>query len=251
MSFIFVIAIAIAINLDNLLIGLQLGLQHKKMPFYANLTIACMTAAATFLASMTTWLFNEKIITTGGILAALFLIVFGVYNMLCAQNEAAIPDISPDISTDIFNNIQHKATGEGNISIKKQITYSNNSITDNQYLNDTYGKSDIKTKRANKNSVKNPVTTTNHSNELSFKRALTLGVFLSANCIPPALCSGILSIHPIALSLLSGLFSFLSMWVSYHLSHRLVQLTISKHLCTISNMILIVVGSVELVLQIL
>ncbi len=190
MSFIFVIAIAIAINLDNLLIGLQLGLQHRKMPFYANLTIACMTAAATFLASITTWLFNEKIITTGGILAALFLIVFGVYNMLCAQNEAAIPDISQDIST-------------------------------------------------------------NSSNELSFRRALALGIFLSANCIPPALCSGILMIHPIALSLLSGLFSFLSMWVSYHLSHRLVQLTISKHLCTISNMILIVVGGVELMLQIL
>ncbi len=215
MSFIFVIAIAIAINLDNFFIGLQLGLQHRKMPFYANLTIACMTTAATFLASMTTWLFNEKIITTSGILAALFLIVFGVYNMLCAQNEAAIPDISPDISTDILNNIAHKATGNG------------------------------------KNSVKNPVITTNPTNELSIRRALTLGIFLSANCIPPALCSGILAIHPTALSLLSGLFSFLSMWVSYHLSHRLVQLTISKHLCTISNMILIVVGGVELMLQIL
>lgn len=215
MSFIFVIAIAIAINLDNLLIGLQLGLQHRKMPFYANLTIACMTATATFLASITTWLFNEKIITTGGILAALFLIVFGFYNMLCVQNEAAISGISPDISTDILNNIPYKATGDG------------------------------------KNRVKNPVIPTNPSNKLSFRCTLTLGIFLSTNCIPPALCSGILAIHPVALSLFSGLFSFLSMWVSYHLSHRLVQPTISKHLCTISNMILIVVGAVELMLQIL
>lgn len=223
MSFIFVIAIAIAINLDNLLIGLQLGLQHKKMPFYTNLMIAGMTSATTFLASVTTWLFNERIIATGGILAALFLIVFGIYNMLCAQNEVAVSDISTDISTDILNNIQHKATGNGNISIENQITHTNNSISDN----------------------------TNHFNELSFRRTLTLGIFLSANCIPPALCSGILAIHPIALSLLSGLFSFLSMWVSYHLSHRLVQLTISKHLCTISNIILIAVGSVELMLQVL
>ena len=244
MSFIFVIAIAIAINLDNLLIGLQLGLQHKKMPFYANLTIACTTAGATFMASMTTWLFNEKIITTGSILAALFLIVFGIYNMLCTQNEVSIPNISPDISyihhkTADDHHIQTTTDASSNnasISTKNQNTHMHNSVSDDHYLNNQY--------------IKNAVFDKTASN-LSFKRALALGIFLSANCIPPALCSGILAIHPLALSLLSGLFSFLSMWVSYHLSHRLVQLTISKHLCTISNVILIVVGCVELVLQIM
>lgn len=180
MSLFFVIAIAIAINLDNLLIGLHLGLRQKRLPIFANVIIAIITACTTFFAAITTWLFNDKIIVTGGILAALFLIAFGIYNIIFQKEENLKPEIY---------------------------------------------------------------------NALSLKHTLILGIFLSANCIPPALCSGILNVHPIALSLFSGIFSFLSMWLSYRLSHLLSHLPISRHLCMISNIILIAVGLIELILQ--
>lgn len=179
MSILLCILISIAVNLDNFLIGINLGLKNRKLSLFNNIIIALMTALTTFTASLVTWLISDIFAAASSAFGAAFLIIFGVYCLCLNDSETEITE---------------------------------------KYM------------------------------ELTVAKTVTLGLVLSANCIPPAFSAGMLGISPLIIGLYAGIFSFLCMFLSNHFGSFLGKFKYVTKLTPLSNGLLILTGLIELIL---
>ena len=92
MSFLLCILIRIAVNLDNFLIGINLGLKKRRLTLTSNIMIAAMTSLATFLASFATWLISDEVLKLSNVFGALFLILFGAFCLIRKESDEEITE---------------------------------------------------------------------------------------------------------------------------------------------------------------
>jgi len=92
MSVLLCILISIAVNLDNFLIGINLGLKNRRLTLVSNILIAAMTALATALATLATWLISEELLAFGNLFGAVFLILFGCFCLLRQEDDQEITE---------------------------------------------------------------------------------------------------------------------------------------------------------------
>lgn len=98
MSVLLCILISIAVNLDNFLIGVNLGLKHHLLKMSSNIMIALMTALATTVAALITWLISDEFLTVSNVLGAGFLIVFGIFCLIHNDNDDEIAEKYKDLT---------------------------------------------------------------------------------------------------------------------------------------------------------
>lgn len=92
MSLLLCFLISIAVNLDNFLIGINLGLKHRRLTLFSNIMIAAMTAITTFAAALITWLISDTFVVLSSAFGAVFLILFGIFCLLQNDNDEALAD---------------------------------------------------------------------------------------------------------------------------------------------------------------
>lgn len=99
MYFIMCLLIGIAVNLDNFLIGLSLGLKHQKISMASNLLISAITALSAFAVTGFSNMLSQSTRIFGSVAGSLCLIVFGLYYL-----------IKPDENTDKYELLSLKQT---------------------------------------------------------------------------------------------------------------------------------------------
>lgn len=171
--------IGIAVNLDNFLIGVSLGLKHRKLKLSSNFLIAAITALSTFAATKISDILSENLLFFSSLAGAVFLIVFGFFCLIRPEDDERVCE-------------------------KYQL--------------------------------------------MTLKQTLLLGLVLSINCIPPAFFAGMLNIPPLLMGLSTGLFSFMSMFISNRFGNFFNQKPWVKKLTPFSYILLIIIGVAELFL---
>ncbi|EIT86961.1 sporulation protein YtaF [Fictibacillus macauensis ZFHKF-1] len=66
------------------------------------------------------------------------------------------------------------------------------------------------------------------SGEIGFYEAIVLGIAISMNALTNGLGAGLMNVSPLALSLISALFSFGSIWLGVALGSKIANITIGK-----------------------
>lgn len=92
MSIFLCLIISIAVNLDNLLIGISLGLKGRRLSLLSNSIIAGVTFVLTFGGACLTWLISEHLQNAWQTAGALFLICFGLYCLIKKDSEDAMAE---------------------------------------------------------------------------------------------------------------------------------------------------------------
>lgn len=88
MHWISALLLGLATNIDNLLIGMLLGLEKKKIKWWQNAVIAL----GAFLAALLCCLFSEWLVSAGrlpSLLGALLLLLLGVHTLVQSRKSAA------------------------------------------------------------------------------------------------------------------------------------------------------------------
>jgi putative Mn2+ efflux pump MntP len=91
--------IGLAVNLDNLLIGIHLGLQGRRLPLWQNLVIGCATGGCAFLSTAAARLISGNIFFYTNLCGAGIMILFGIfcfYQCLTKAQEADPLRETPD-----------------------------------------------------------------------------------------------------------------------------------------------------------
>lgn len=90
MSLTICILIGIAVNLDNFLIGVSLGLRQRRLSLPSNLLIAAVTAFFSFAAAALSDILSENLLIFGRFIGALFLIGFGLFCLFKPEDNARV-----------------------------------------------------------------------------------------------------------------------------------------------------------------
>lgn len=98
MSVTMCILISIAVNLDNFLIGVNLGLKHQKLTLLSNLIIAGVTAVCSLLATGLSDMISDDLLFFSNLVGAAFLIVFGVFCLLKQEDDEKLMEKYKDLS---------------------------------------------------------------------------------------------------------------------------------------------------------
>ena len=175
MGIIMALLMSIAVNLDNFMIGIRLGLKHKGIPILPNLIISGFTGLFAGIFSYIPGSIPAIAVTAANVTGALMILAFGIY-CLCSRSD----------------------------SESRQIP------------------------------------------GLSLKGACILGISLAANCIPPGIGAGISGISPISMAAFCSICSFLCLHFSSRAGIRLKESPFVRQLETISALLLIIIGIIEL-----
>ena len=82
MSIFIALFMSIAVNLDNFVIGIQLGMKNKPIPVPANLVISGITGLFAGIAAFCPSIFPGVMVTAANITGALVILAFGIYCLL-------------------------------------------------------------------------------------------------------------------------------------------------------------------------
>ena len=95
MSILIALFMSIAINLDNFVIGVQLGMQNKHIPIRSNLIISAFTGVFSGAAAAGPEIFPQVMISAANITGSLIILVFGIYCLLKSSNVPEHNDAIP------------------------------------------------------------------------------------------------------------------------------------------------------------
>ena len=82
MSILFIVLIAATVNLDNFLLGMNLGTRGQTLTITSNLIIGCFTGACAFLFTTAACVLSGSFIKYANCFGALLMIMFGVYSLI-------------------------------------------------------------------------------------------------------------------------------------------------------------------------
>ena len=85
MRIILALCISVLVNLDNMLIGIQLGIKGKKIWYRANVIIACITGLCTVITVLCSQVISSYFKNVSNMAGALLFFLFGVYCLLTMQ----------------------------------------------------------------------------------------------------------------------------------------------------------------------
>lgn len=95
MSILYAFLIGLAVNLDNLLIGMNLSLRGQKLTLLQNLIIGATTGICAFAATFAARMISGNFLVYTNIIGALIMIVFGLYCLrqsLSGESEPTLQD---------------------------------------------------------------------------------------------------------------------------------------------------------------
>lgn len=96
MSILLALLIGLAVNLDNLLIGMNLSLRGQKLKFTQNLIIGSITGICAFGSTLAASLISGNFLVYTNIIGSVIMIVFGFYCLWQCRK----PEESTEFSTD-------------------------------------------------------------------------------------------------------------------------------------------------------
>lgn len=82
MSIFIALFMSVAVNLDNFVIGIQLGMQNKPIPVRSNLIISGITGLFAGIAALCPGIFPVGMVSAANITGALIILAFGIYCLL-------------------------------------------------------------------------------------------------------------------------------------------------------------------------
>ena len=82
MSILIALLMSIAVNLDNFVIGIQLGIQSKPVPVLSNIIISAFTGIFAGAAALSPEIFPQGVISAANMTGALIILVFGIYCLM-------------------------------------------------------------------------------------------------------------------------------------------------------------------------
>lgn len=89
---------SIAVNLDNFVIGVQLGIQNKPIPVLSNGIISAFTGIFAGAAAFCPEIFPEVMVAAANVTGALIILVFGIYCLMkrpdASENQKELPGLS-------------------------------------------------------------------------------------------------------------------------------------------------------------
>lgn len=93
MSIFIALFMSIAVNLDNFIIGIQLGIQKKPIPVLSNLIISAFTGIFAGIAAACPEIFPQVMVSAANITGSLIILVFGIYCLMKKADtcEEALP----------------------------------------------------------------------------------------------------------------------------------------------------------------
>lgn len=100
MSILIALFMSIAVNLDNFVIGIQLGMQNKPIPVRSNLIISAFTGIFAGAAAFCPEIFPQVMVLAANVTGALIILVFGIYCLMkrpdapAAEGEKELPGLS-------------------------------------------------------------------------------------------------------------------------------------------------------------
>lgn len=95
MSVLFSFLIGLAVNLDNFLIGMSLGLKRQSLPFSSNLLISLISGLFAYLPARLTKAVFSGCLPTAGRIGAVLMILYGFFCLYEASRETALASQVP------------------------------------------------------------------------------------------------------------------------------------------------------------
>lgn len=87
MEWILACLLGLAVNLDNFMIGLSLGMRRQRISLQANLVMALLSGGVTFLSMRFAQLLSSEMAVWANLVGACLLILFGVFCMFHNAEE--------------------------------------------------------------------------------------------------------------------------------------------------------------------
>ncbi|MCR1840030.1 manganese efflux pump MntP family protein [Murimonas intestini] len=87
MSILLALLIGIAVNLDNFIIGMNIGMRHQKLTLFSNFLIGLTTGICAFFSTYAAKLIATSLIDYTNVIGALVMILFAVYCLLDSLRE--------------------------------------------------------------------------------------------------------------------------------------------------------------------
>lgn len=91
MSFFLALLIGIAVNLDNFIIGMNLGTRGQKLTLRSNIIIGLSTGLCAFFSTYAATLISGNFLVYTNVIGALIMIIFGIYCLLKSFGEEETP----------------------------------------------------------------------------------------------------------------------------------------------------------------
>jgi putative sporulation protein YtaF len=211
-----ILLLAISCNLDNVGVGLAYGARGIGIPLASNLLIALITAAGTGLCIV----FGQQIFhvippEVGVILGAVLLIGMGAWIIRQEFGERGrrASEAPPSVP----------ANGMARMSWLRRLIL----ILQNPVLADR-----------------------DSSGHIDLKESLVLSMALMLNNIPNGVGAGLLGLSTLLTTLMVGVLSVLTFWVGIGLGRSLGVRWLGRHAGTVSGLLLVVIGLVEMILAI-
>lgn len=98
MNIIMALLIGLAVNLDNLLIGIQLGARHQQLRIWQNLIISGTTGLCAFASAYAACLISENFLVYTNLIGSAIMIGFGIfclYQSVISEDETPAVALSP------------------------------------------------------------------------------------------------------------------------------------------------------------
>lgn len=92
MSLLLAILIGFAVNLDNFIIGMNLGIRGQRLTLPANCIIALTTGVCAYLSTYAATLISGSILEYANLFGALIMIFFGVYCLYKSFSSEETPE---------------------------------------------------------------------------------------------------------------------------------------------------------------
>ncbi len=208
-----ILLLALSCNLDNIGVGLAYGARGIGIPLTSNLLIALITAAGTGLCIV----FGQQIFQVlpaevGVILGAVLLIGMGFW-------------------------VIRQEFGERNRRIQQTPAAAPNGLVQKSWWQRLIL------------ILQNPVLADRDSSgHIDLKESLLLSMALMLNNIPNGVGAGLLGLSTLLTTLMVGFLSVLTFWLGIALGRTMGVLWLGRHAGTISGLLLIVIGMVEIIL---
>lgn len=214
-QFLTILMLAISCNLDNVGVGIAYGARGIGIPLASNLLIALVTAAGTCVCIV----FGHQIFQVmpaevGVILGAVLLIGMGVWVMRQEFTEGSQQAQEPPAAIP-GNGLAQKSWLQRLILI-----------------------------------LQNPVLADRDSSgNIDLKESLLLSLALMLNNLPNGVGAGMLGLSTWLTTVMVGVLSVVTFWVGIGLGRSLGVRWLGRHAGTVSGLLLIVIGLVEIILS--
>lgn len=205
-----ILLLVIAANLDNIGVGISLGIRRIRVPFTSNLLIALTTSSGTLLTLIAgKWLASFLSLKVAKYIGALVIIGTGVW-VLYGE----------------LRRMGRKA--EAGNSVEEEYEIRSSETADQRRLTDLL--------------TAPPLADVDHSGHIDLKEALLLGVALALNNFAGGFGAGIFGLNPLLTAFVVALFSLFLLWLGIRLGQNCICRWLGDCAGPVAGLLLVLLG---------